>query len=148
MKYFSGITDKKALKKRYRELALKHHPDRGGDVAVMQDINVEFREAMKGGSGEKWSFAREMFNRGYSPAQAASAREMYRRGLDPNTAAAMARQAEFMRQQQQAQAEAFARQYQEQGYQQAFNYHKIFNQQGADFSKSPWSSYSDIWRNR
>lgn len=98
MKYFSGITDKKALKKRYRELALQHHPDRGGDVAVMQDINAEFREAMKGGSPRltpDW------------------VRGFYERGIDPHTAAAMARQAEAMRQQQQAQAEAFARQYQE-----------------------------------
>lgn len=126
MKYFSGITDKKALKKRYRELALKHHPDRGGDVAVMQDINVEFREAMKGnssGPGSDWL------------------RKMYERGLNPNTAAAMARQAEAMRQQQQAQAEQFARQ-------RGADYSKLYQQAYGNINQDPWSSYADLWRNR
>ena len=30
------------LKKRYKNLALKNHPDRGGDLKAMQDINVAF----------------------------------------------------------------------------------------------------------
>ena len=38
--YFKDINSIEQLKKRYKELALKHHPDReGGDTATMQEIN-------------------------------------------------------------------------------------------------------------
>ena len=30
------------LKKEYRRLALQHHPDKGGDTAIMQQVNTEF----------------------------------------------------------------------------------------------------------
>ena len=30
------------LKSQYRRLAMKHHPDRGGSVVVMQEINAEY----------------------------------------------------------------------------------------------------------
>ena len=30
------------LKKEYRRLALQHHPDKGGDTAIMQQVNIEF----------------------------------------------------------------------------------------------------------
>ena len=32
------------LKKEYRELALKHHPDKGGNVEVMAEINNEYEK--------------------------------------------------------------------------------------------------------
>ena len=42
--YFLNINSLEELKKRYKELALKHHPDReGGSTAIMQDINNEYQ---------------------------------------------------------------------------------------------------------
>jgi hypothetical protein len=40
--YFSRIDDLDTLKSEYRRLALENHPDRGGNVEVMQEINGEF----------------------------------------------------------------------------------------------------------
>ena len=45
MKYFAGVKTLEELKKLYKTLALKNHPDRGGDVEVMKAINVEYEEA-------------------------------------------------------------------------------------------------------
>ena len=36
---------KAAISERYRELAMEHHPDRGGDSARMATINAAYREA-------------------------------------------------------------------------------------------------------
>jgi curved DNA-binding protein CbpA len=35
----SDPVDNDKIRQRYRELAMKHHPDRGGDQALLQDIN-------------------------------------------------------------------------------------------------------------
>ena len=43
MKYFIGCTAEN-IKKRYKELALKFHPDCGGDTEIMKAINAEFDE--------------------------------------------------------------------------------------------------------
>jgi hypothetical protein len=48
MRYFDADMGEVALKKRYRQLAFKHHPDRGGDTETMARINMEFEAAMKG----------------------------------------------------------------------------------------------------
>lgn len=40
-------TTREELAVRYRELAKEHHPDFGGDVSVMQDINGEYKEALR-----------------------------------------------------------------------------------------------------
>lgn len=45
MKYFSGVNSLEALKAAYKRLALENHPDRGGDTAVMQEINSEYDAA-------------------------------------------------------------------------------------------------------
>lgn len=45
MKYFSGISNLDDLKREYKRLALENHPDRGGDTAVMQEINAEYDAA-------------------------------------------------------------------------------------------------------
>lgn len=42
IKYFENVRTLEELKRQYRELALKHHPDRGGTVKVMQAINAEY----------------------------------------------------------------------------------------------------------
>ena len=47
--YFKDINSIEQLKKRYKELALKHHPDRQADAeqsrstAIMQEINNEYK---------------------------------------------------------------------------------------------------------
>lgn len=50
-KFFDFRTDSQitieAIKKKYRELALKFHPDRGGDEASMKQINAEFDQLKK-----------------------------------------------------------------------------------------------------
>ena len=35
------------LKKQYRKLCLLHHPDKGGDKEVFQEINLEYRQALE-----------------------------------------------------------------------------------------------------
>jgi hypothetical protein len=42
MKYFNHTETMEELKAEYRRLALENHPDRGGNVEVMQEINAEF----------------------------------------------------------------------------------------------------------
>lgn len=42
MKWFNNPTTLEELKKQYKTLALKHHPDRGGNLKDMQDINAEY----------------------------------------------------------------------------------------------------------
>lgn len=51
--YFAGIEDIETLKAKYKELALIHHPDRGGDSSTMAEINAEFDQKAKelGGTG-------------------------------------------------------------------------------------------------
>ena len=49
MNYFSGCTDLKSARKVYIELVKKHHPDKGGSQAIMQDINNQFDSFKKHG---------------------------------------------------------------------------------------------------
>lgn len=42
MKFFAGVDNIEDLKAEYRKLAMKFHPDRGGDTATMQKINAEY----------------------------------------------------------------------------------------------------------
>ncbi|MFR5556270.1 MAG: hypothetical protein ACLTKE_05090 [Coprococcus sp.] len=39
-KYFKNVKSFEELKKQYKELLKKHHPDNGGDVEAMKEINV------------------------------------------------------------------------------------------------------------
>lgn len=41
-KYFKNITSYENLKTTYKELLKKHHPDNGGDLETMKEINVEY----------------------------------------------------------------------------------------------------------
>lgn len=42
MKWFTNPQTLEELKKQYKQLALKHHPDLGGNTADMQEINNEY----------------------------------------------------------------------------------------------------------
>ena len=44
MKYFTNCKTLDELKAAYRKLALRFHPDHGGDTATMQQINNEYAE--------------------------------------------------------------------------------------------------------
>jgi len=45
--YFCNVLTLEDLKKQYRTLALKHHPDKGGDTATMQEISAEYERLFK-----------------------------------------------------------------------------------------------------
>lgn len=47
MKYFASCKTLDDLKKVYRQLAMKHHPDRGGDEETMKAINNEYEKAFE-----------------------------------------------------------------------------------------------------
>ena len=46
-KYFSNPQTLEELKKQYRELAFKYHPDRGGNTEKMKAVNNEYDELFK-----------------------------------------------------------------------------------------------------
>ncbi len=45
--YFQDCRTLEEVKRKYKELAMLHHPDRGGNTATMQDINNEYESVMK-----------------------------------------------------------------------------------------------------
>ena len=47
MKYFKNIETLEELRKQYKELLKAHHPDNGGNVADMQEINAEYDRLFK-----------------------------------------------------------------------------------------------------
>ena len=48
MKYFKDLNSMEAVKKQYRKLAMKYHPDRPtGDTEIFKQINNEYEEAME-----------------------------------------------------------------------------------------------------
>lgn len=47
MAYFNNINTLEALRKQYKELLKIHHPDNGGNVANMQEINAEYDRLFK-----------------------------------------------------------------------------------------------------
>ena len=46
--YFEGLEIKEEIKAMYKELAKKHHPDLGGNIATMQAINSQYEQCLKG----------------------------------------------------------------------------------------------------
>lgn len=47
MKYFKNVNTLNALKREYRMLAVKMHPDKGGNTEDMQELNAEFEQLYK-----------------------------------------------------------------------------------------------------
>ena len=45
--YFHDCKSLDEVKRRYKELALKHHPDRGSETKVMKAINLEYESIKK-----------------------------------------------------------------------------------------------------
>ena len=42
MKWFNHPQTLEELKKQYKQLAVKHHPDKGGNTTDMQEINAKY----------------------------------------------------------------------------------------------------------
>ena len=47
MKYFKNIGTLDQLRKKFKELLKKYHPDNGGDLGAMQEINAEYDKLFK-----------------------------------------------------------------------------------------------------
>lgn len=47
MKHFKEPYTPESLKKQYRDLARENHPDMGGNLAIMQEVNVEYEYLTK-----------------------------------------------------------------------------------------------------
>ena len=66
MKWFDNPQTLEDLKRQYKRLAMAHHPDKGGSVAEMQEINSEYDELFqllknthKAASGETYTTSQE-----------------------------------------------------------------------------------------
>jgi len=51
--YFKGCIKTDHLRKRFRDLAMAHHPDKGGDTRTMQIIIEQYHQLLKSRQGEK-----------------------------------------------------------------------------------------------
>lgn len=47
MKFFENVTNINEVKAIYRKLAMKFHPDHGGDTKIMQELNKEYDIMLK-----------------------------------------------------------------------------------------------------
>jgi hypothetical protein len=69
MKYFQNCRTRQEIITRYRELCKMHHPDLGGDVEIMKEINVEYERACK--YAGRWSTEDTTQNAGHTGKQTA-----------------------------------------------------------------------------
>lgn len=64
--FFKSCSTLEQVKKLYRDLCKQHHPDKGGDTATMQQINIQYTEAIniiaKGGNLTEDEFNHEVSN--------------------------------------------------------------------------------------
>lgn len=49
MEFFNNITNLEELKKEYRRLCMKYHPDLGGDEETMKRLNAEYEKIVRSG---------------------------------------------------------------------------------------------------
>ena len=52
-KYFNHLKNVEEVKAHYKALAKQHHPDKGGELEVMQEINVQYHEKLKALDGSE-----------------------------------------------------------------------------------------------
>jgi len=52
MNYFSHVNTVIEIKTSYRKLCSIHHPDKGGDTGIMQEINAQYHEALQNVDGQ------------------------------------------------------------------------------------------------
>jgi hypothetical protein len=52
IRFFEGVTIVAELKKLYHHLAMQNHPDRGGKLETMQEINRQYQAALKRADGQ------------------------------------------------------------------------------------------------
>ena len=78
MKWFNNPETLEDLKKQYKKLVFKHHPDKGGKTADMQEINAEYdalfaklKNVHKSANGETYT-AREEKKRKKPPSNSAT----------------------------------------------------------------------------
>jgi hypothetical protein len=45
--YFEGCFTEDDIKRRWRDLCKKHHPDLGGDLRTMQEVNAEYETSLR-----------------------------------------------------------------------------------------------------
>jgi hypothetical protein len=50
--YFQGLTTVEEIKAQYRKLAFKFHPDHGGDLERMKELNLQYEKALKNCNGQ------------------------------------------------------------------------------------------------
>lgn len=50
--FFEGVKLVEDIKKLYKTLAMRYHPDRGGDTATMQELNRQYQIALKRADGQ------------------------------------------------------------------------------------------------
>lgn len=51
--FFSGCINVEQVKQTYRQLAKEHHPDLGGNLETMKQVNLQYHEALKSLHGFK-----------------------------------------------------------------------------------------------
>ena len=52
MNYFIKFTTVEQIKFNYRKLCMEHHPDRGGETETMQEINLQYQQALESAHGQ------------------------------------------------------------------------------------------------
>jgi hypothetical protein len=53
--YFLDCSSIEEIKRKFKQLALKHHPDLGGDPEIMKEVNRQYQEALKKGDGQSYT---------------------------------------------------------------------------------------------